>query len=101
MPPVPVVAALLADPAAVEVHVVASGDYAVVHVPGSPTLRLVRMLGAAAGSATELTLPAEPTDIDLAPGGQRIYGVNATECGNFGSQLRWMCHAKNAHHLFL
>ncbi|MCE9574837.1 MAG: hypothetical protein K8W52_16930 [Deltaproteobacteria bacterium] len=78
VPPVPVTADPFADASAVEVHVVASGDYAVVHVPGAAELRVVQLLGPTAGTGTVLPLPAEPTDIDLAPGGQRVYALTRT-----------------------
>jgi hypothetical protein len=67
------------DPSAngddVEVHILPSGDYAVVRVPGSASLRVVRITGPTAGTATTIGLPAEPTDLDLAPSGGRVYVV--------------------------
>jgi hypothetical protein len=75
VPPVP----LTDDPAGLrgdaEVHVVATGDYAVVRTPGDAGLRVVHLTGADAGTATTIALPAQPTDVDLAPDGERGYGM--------------------------
>src|SRR5207248_6496055 len=62
----------------VEVHVVASGDYAVVRAPGEASLRVVRITGPTAGAVTTIALPAAPTDVDLAPDGARVYAVTRT-----------------------
>jgi hypothetical protein len=62
----------------VEVHVLASGDYAVVRIPGAASLRIVRITGATAGSASLIPLPAEPTDVDLSPSGTRVFAVTRT-----------------------
>jgi hypothetical protein len=75
VPPVPITDDPLADASAVEVHVVSSGEYAVVHAPGDASVRVVRLLAPGVGTATVIPLPAEPTDIDLAPGGQRVYAL--------------------------
>ncbi|HTJ42717.1 MAG TPA: beta-propeller fold lactonase family protein [Kofleriaceae bacterium] len=58
-----------------EVHVLASGDYAVVRTPGQASLRIVKITGTDAGTATTIPLATEPTDVDLDPTGARIYAV--------------------------
>lgn len=75
VPPVPITADVFGDASGLEVDVVASGQYAVVRTPGSTTLRVVSLLGPTAGDGFDLTLPAVPTDIDLAPDGARVYAV--------------------------
>ncbi len=75
VPPIPIMADPFADSTGVEVSVVASGQYAIVRQPDVAGLRVVSLLGATAGQAFDVPLPAVPTDIDLAPDGQRIYAV--------------------------
>ncbi|HEU0037480.1 MAG TPA: hypothetical protein VFQ53_43010 [Kofleriaceae bacterium] len=75
VPPIAVTDPAFGDGSAVEVHVVASGQYAVVRMPGVAKLRVVSMLGATAGQAFTIDLPGVPTDIDLAPDGSRVYAV--------------------------
>jgi hypothetical protein len=75
VPPVPVTDDPGGDATGLEVHVVSSGDYAVVRTPGEATLRVVELTGADPGAATTFDLPAEPTDVDLAPDGQRVYAI--------------------------
>jgi hypothetical protein len=75
VPPVPVFDTPNGHDDTSEVHVLASGDYAVVREPGVAALRIVRLTGPTAGTATVIGLPAEPTDVDLAPNGTRVYAV--------------------------
>jgi len=75
IPPIPVTDDPGGMPAGVEAHVLASGDYAVVRAPGQASLRIVRLTGPSAGTASTIALPAEPTDVDLGPGGNRVYAV--------------------------
>jgi DNA-binding beta-propeller fold protein YncE len=75
VPPIPVTEDVFGDASGVEVTIVASGQYAVVRRPGFAGLRVVSMLGATAGQGWNITLPAVPTDIDLAPDGSRVYAV--------------------------
>ena len=78
VPPVPVTDDPSGDSSGLEVHVLASGDYAVVRTPGEATLRIVRLTGPTAGTSTAFALAAEPTDVDLAPDGHRVYAVTRT-----------------------
>lgn len=68
----------VADPAippeALEVAIVATGELAVVRQAGLAKVRIVNV-GASPGAVREVTLAAEPTDIDLAPDGTRAYAV--------------------------
>jgi hypothetical protein len=75
IPPVPVTDDPTGNVGDAEVHVLASGDYAVVRTPGQASLRVVRLTGPTAGAATIIPLAAEPTDVDLDPSGARIYAV--------------------------
>ncbi len=75
IPPINVSDSPTGDLGDAEVHVLASGDYAVVRTPGESSLRIVSITGPTAGTATTINLPAEPTDVDLAPGGERVYAV--------------------------
>lgn len=78
VPPIPV-ADPLTPPAALEVDVVPSGDYAAVRRAGASSLRVVRLgpaiPGQPPGHGFEIPLPSPPTDIDLAPDGARVYAV--------------------------
>jgi hypothetical protein len=78
VPPIPVTADPTGHDDVSEVHVLSSGDYAVVRQPGVASLRIVRLTGPTAGTATTIPLPAEPTDVDLAPNGARVYAVTRT-----------------------
>jgi DNA-binding beta-propeller fold protein YncE len=75
VPPVPIMESVFDDTTGVEVDIVASGLYAVVRRPNVAALRVVSLMGATAGDGFNLTLPAVPTDIDLAPDGSRVYAV--------------------------
>lgn len=75
VPPIPITDDVFGDASGLEVDVVASGQYAVVRTPGSERLRVVSLLGATAGEGFDITLPGVPTDIDLAPDGERVYAV--------------------------
>ncbi len=75
IPPVPIMEDVFADTTGVEVDVVASGQYAVVRTPNVAQLRVVSLLGSTAGQGFNITLPAAPSDIDLAPDGSRVYAV--------------------------
>jgi DNA-binding beta-propeller fold protein YncE len=75
IPPIPVTDDPLADPATVEVDVVAGGDYAIVREAGLAQLRILALTGADAGQSWLVPLPAEASDIDLAPDGGRAYAV--------------------------
>lgn len=75
VPPIPVTADPLGDASGVEVHVVASGAYAVVRTPGEAGLRVTQLLGPDAGTGWNIPLPQEPADIDLAPDGSRVYAT--------------------------
>jgi DNA-binding beta-propeller fold protein YncE len=73
VPPIPVVDASV--PASdVEVDIVATGEYAAVRQAGRAALRIVNV-GALPGLAFDIPLASEPTDIDLAPDGARVYAV--------------------------
>ncbi len=75
VPPIPVTDDIFGDASGVEVTVVASGQFCVVRTPGLAGLRVVSLLGPTAGDGFNITLPAVPTDIDLAPDGSRVYAV--------------------------
>ncbi len=75
VPPVPVTEDVFGDASGVEVTVVASGQFAVVRTPGVAALRVVNLLGPNAGDGFTIPLPAEPSDIDLAPDGSRVYAA--------------------------
>jgi DNA-binding beta-propeller fold protein YncE len=65
----------LADPLAIEVNVTPDGAHAVVRETGRAELRVVALDGAAAGEIWTIPLPAEPSDVDIAPDGTRAYAV--------------------------
>lgn len=74
VPPIPV--AEIGVPAnEVEVEIVATGEYAVVRQGNAASLRVVDVAGANVGQAWTIPLTAAPTDIDLAPDGNRVYAV--------------------------
>jgi hypothetical protein len=75
VPPIPVTSDPFGDASGVEVHVVSSGAFAIVRTPGEASLRVTRLLGAAAGNGWNIPLPREPSDIDLAPDGSRVYAT--------------------------
>jgi hypothetical protein len=75
VPPVPITDDIFGDTSGLEVQVLASGLHAVVRQPNLAKLRVVSLLGSTAGDGTDITLPAVPTDIDLAPDGKRIYAA--------------------------
>jgi DNA-binding beta-propeller fold protein YncE len=72
---IPVLADPLVDLAVPEVDITADGRHAVVRITGVPGLRVVQLLGDGAGRAYDVPLPAEATDVDLAPDGARAYAV--------------------------
>ncbi|HEU4611107.1 MAG TPA: hypothetical protein VFS15_03480 [Kofleriaceae bacterium] len=73
VPPIPVVDASV--PASdVEVDIVATGEYAAVRQAGRAALRIVNV-GTLPGLGFDIPLASEPTDIDLAPDGARVYAV--------------------------
>jgi DNA-binding beta-propeller fold protein YncE len=76
VPPIPV-----ADPSIppddLEVHVVATGEYAAVRQAGASSLRIVNV-GSTPGTAWTIPLDSPATDIDLAPDGARVYVVQRT-----------------------
>lgn len=69
VPPIPVGAGAL------EVDIVATGEFAAVREAGVAALRVVRVAGANAGETFSIPLASPPTDIDLAPDGARVYAV--------------------------
>lgn len=73
--PVPISDDPFADPTSFEVAVVGTGEYAVVRRAGFAELRIVRLVGAAAGESWVIPLAAVPSDVDLAPDGSRAYAV--------------------------
>jgi DNA-binding beta-propeller fold protein YncE len=73
VPPIPVVDASV-PPSDVEVDIVATGEYAAVRQAGRAALRIVNV-GALPGLAFDIPLASEPTDLDLAPDGARVYAV--------------------------
>ena len=75
VPPIPVTSDPFGDASGVEVHIVASGQFAIVRTPGESSLRVTRLLGASAGNGWNIPLPREPSDIDLAPDGTRVYAI--------------------------
>jgi hypothetical protein len=74
VPPIPV-----ADPAIppddLEVAIVATGEYAAVRQAGAAELRIVAVGATQPGQAWTIPLASAATDIDLAPGGTRLYAV--------------------------
>ena len=74
VPPIPV-AAPGVPPADLEVHIVATGQYAVVRQAGFAGLRVVDVDGVAIGQSWEIPLASAPTDLDFAPDGRRVYAV--------------------------
>lgn len=81
VPPVPITADIFGDTSGLEVDVVASGQYAVVRTPNTAQLRVVSLLGPTAGDGFDVPLPGIPTDIDLAPDGNRVYAVFRNPAG--------------------
>ncbi|MEO8701201.1 MAG: hypothetical protein ABI867_14215 [Kofleriaceae bacterium] len=75
VPPIPITDDIFGDTTGLEVDVVASGQFAVVRTPNVAKLRVVSLLGSTAGDSFDLALPGVPTDIDLAPDGNRVYVV--------------------------
>jgi DNA-binding beta-propeller fold protein YncE len=75
VPPISITGDPFADPAAVEVEVVASGEFAVVREAGQHHLRILRITGAGAGESWVVPLPSHPSDVDLSPAGDRAYVV--------------------------
>jgi DNA-binding beta-propeller fold protein YncE len=73
--PIPVTTDPLSDPLGIEIDVVADGSYAVVREIGLAELRVVDLAGPGVGTQWTIPLPAEPTDVDLAPAGDRAYAV--------------------------
>ena len=81
VPPIPVTTDPFGDASGVEVDIVASGGYAVVRTPGEAAVRVVQLLGPAAGQGWDIPLPREPADIDLAPDGARVYAAFRNPAG--------------------
>ncbi|WP_428263454.1 hypothetical protein [Haliangium sp.] len=73
--PIPVSTDPLADPAAMEVLVMPTGELAVVREAGRAELRLVRWSDDARPSLETVPLPAPPTDVDLHPLGHQAFAV--------------------------
>ncbi len=63
------------DPVDIEVNVVASGEFAVVRERLKNEIRVLRLDGPNIGQMNTIDLPAEPTDVDLAPDGTTAYAV--------------------------
>jgi len=74
VPPIPVADPTIA-PDDLEVQIVATGDYAAVRQAGHAGLRVVNLSAGGARRVWDVPLAAEPTDIDLAPDGSRVYAV--------------------------
>ncbi len=64
-----------AAPLDLEVNVVASGEFAVIRETGAATIRVVGLSDALVGSEGEVTLPGEPSDLDLSSDGGTAYAV--------------------------
>lgn len=58
----------------VEIHIVATGEYAVIRQGQTPALRVVNV-GSNPGVAYTIPLASPATDIDLSPDGTRVYAV--------------------------
>ncbi|MGN6106454.1 MAG: hypothetical protein ACTHU0_15215, partial [Kofleriaceae bacterium] len=69
----------VADPAippeAIEVDIVATGEYAAVRQAGVAALRIVSVGATERGRVFEIPLASPGTDLDLAPDGSRVYVV--------------------------
>jgi DNA-binding beta-propeller fold protein YncE len=63
------------DPVDIEVNVVASGEFAVVRERLKNEMRVLRLAEPNIGLMNTIVLPAEPTDVDLAPNGMAAYAV--------------------------
>jgi DNA-binding beta-propeller fold protein YncE len=75
VPPIAVTSDPLGDASDVEIDIVSSGEYAVVRTPGEEGIRVARLFGPQAGTGWDIPLARMPSDIDLAPDGQRIYAT--------------------------
>lgn len=75
VPPIPVTDDPFADPAMIDVDVIATGELAVIRETGHDRLRVLRLTGPDAGTWWDVALPSFPTDVDLAPDGGRAYAV--------------------------
>ncbi|GAB4560948.1 MAG: hypothetical protein Tsb0020_08080 [Haliangiales bacterium] len=73
--PIPVTDDVLADPAAVEVAIVPTGERAVVREAERAELRIVELAGESRGQSQTVTLDAVPSDVDLDPDGSHAYAV--------------------------
>jgi DNA-binding beta-propeller fold protein YncE len=73
--PIPVTGDPLADPDTIEVDVVSTGGYAIVREAGIAQIRILDLTGDDIGTSWVVPLPAEASDIDLAPDGTRAYAV--------------------------
>ncbi len=73
--PIPVTDDLLADPAAVEVAIVPTGERAVVREAERAELRIIELAGESRGQSQTVTLDAVPSDVDLDPDGSHAYAV--------------------------
>ena len=74
VPPIPI-GDPFADPTALEVDVMATGDYAVVREAGEASVRVLGLDGAERGVSRVIDLPSEPSDLDLSPDGTRAFAV--------------------------
>lgn len=74
VPPIPI-GDPFADPTALEVDVMATGDYAVVRESGESSVRVLGLAGPERGVSRVIDLPSEPTDLDLSPDGTRAFAV--------------------------
>jgi DNA-binding beta-propeller fold protein YncE len=81
VPPIPVTSDPFGDASGVEVKVVSSGEFAIVRTPGEASVRVARLLGPDAGEGWDIPLPREPSDIDLAPDGTRVYATMKDPAG--------------------
>ena len=73
--PISVTVDPLSDPVDIEVNVVASGEFAVVRERLKNEMRVLRLEEPNMGLMNIIDLPAEPTDVDLAPDGTAAYAV--------------------------
>lgn len=75
VPPLPIGGDPSVEADAVEVDVVATGQYAIVREPDKAEVRILQLTGASAGSSWLVALPGVPSDVDLSPDGARAFAV--------------------------
>ncbi|MEZ4368670.1 MAG: hypothetical protein R2939_20705 [Kofleriaceae bacterium] len=75
VPPIALTADPWADGSALDVEITADGALALAREPGSPTVRVVALTGPSAGDGWDVTLPATPSDVELAPDGGTAYAI--------------------------